>query len=265
MEQWIQLQQVAPRVGDDLQWIDDRGGVETGRDQHLVDELHVVEVGRHRGDHEADADGEQSGQQHRERQHQQRPGEIGPQNEHQPEERDQRQQPVGELAAGCGQWEGAAGGVDLPRQVLAGHDLVRHLDGRAAEEIEQQVPGQDVNRVVVDGKPEESGEDDREDGHHQERLEQRPDDAQRRALVAQRQVAQAPQPQQLPETDQLEELLDEGVRPARRVVDWKRAFWRECRGLHVARDFAPRGCEGGGSLAASIRVQPPRAESRLGG
>src|SRR5262249_7637284 len=86
-------------------------------------------------------------------------------------------------------------------------------------------------------EPPELPEHDREHDHRQERLENRPGDADRGLLVANRDVPPGEMPRELAEVPQLAHVE---VRPARCRLDHRppRAGWLALRDQRLVRDFA---------------------------
>src|SRR6202035_2631538 len=77
----------------------------------------------------------------------------------------------------------------LLEQLGVAAQAVHRGDDALAEEVPEQDAGQGIDRIVGNGKAEEVAEDHLEHQHHEERLQHRPQEADRRAAVAHLELA----------------------------------------------------------------------------
>ena len=109
--------------------------------------------------------------------------------------------------------------IDLRNEGTAPGEMAHRLGRRLREERPDQLRREQIHGVVPDVATEQLRKHERKDGHHQQRVEHRPRDAEHGALVPGPHIAADELNEEVAIPDELVELTQEGWGQARRIVD----------------------------------------------
>ena len=240
-------------LGDHGLRVEDRGDEEPGLEDREVRLTDVDEAGRESEDDEPDAERERHRERERNRQKCPRGVKALAGHEKDERERDEAQEDVHEADADRRGHERGAGHEGALADVAGLERHVRGVARRLREERPEQRAGQEVGGEVGDLLlADDDGEDERHRDHLQEGVQQRPGDAEGRALVPDLDVAGDQLRDEVPEAPEVEGLRDRAPAGLGGIVDGPLAGGGS-RGALVF----PRRAHEEISLSAAVRRHAP--------
>src|SRR5262245_17119560 len=225
----IEHQEAAVVLRQERERVKDGREIDPAREDDLVDR---DDVGEHHGDgrqREGDAQREQCREQNGYRKERQGRAEVMSEGEHDDRQRHKRDEQVDDAGEHCGEDEDGLGDVYLLDDRRVTPEACGRPRRRLREEVPQHQRRQDVDGEVLDRHAQDVGEHEGEDAHEEERMEHRPQDAQRRALVADLQVARDQLAQEAAVRHQFAQVSQHRALPSK-WPESGQTTWREARG-----------------------------------
>ena len=189
VEHRVKLHQPERKIRQDIHRVENRGEIRPGQNEHAIEMRDIAEIHRQRGEHRAQTDRKQERIKNRNRHQQQRRMERRARDDHHDKHRDERKAEVHQRGKHAGNREQVFGQIDLFNQRTVGQNGVHRVGGRFGIKRKNQRTAQVINREIRDILLENRGKHHRDDAHHQQRIEHRPEHAQHRLAVTHLDIA----------------------------------------------------------------------------